>query len=365
MSSKTSKKMYLLIVLILLLSMEMDTKADFVFGTPTNLGPTINTSALDITVNIAADGLSLFLTSDRPGGYGGWDIWVSTRTSVDDQWGEPQNLGSIVNSSAFDYTPSISADGLTLYFNSNRPGGFGENDIYVTTRITKDDPWGAPVNLGPPVNSSANDFFPSISSDSLSLYFSSGRSGGFGIDDIYVSTRASTDDLWGEPVNLGQTVNTSHNEGFPSISADGLLLFFSSFQDGGVGKDDLWVTMRATKDDDWGTPVNLGEAVNSPDGEGAPSISSDGSTIYFYSDRPGGFGLVDIWQVSIDPVVDLNSDGIVDAADLCIIVDNWGTDNSLCDIGPMPWGDGVVDVEDLIVLAEHLFEEVPPAEPIE
>jgi len=71
----------------------------------------------------------------------------------------------------------------------------------------------------------------------------------------------------------------------------------------------------------------------------------------------------DIWQVSIEPVVDLNSDGIVDAADMCIIVDNWHTENTLCDIAPAPLGDGFVDVQDLIVLAEHLFEEIPPAEP--
>jgi hypothetical protein len=71
---------------------------------------------------------------------------------------------------------------------------------------------------------------------------------------------------------------------------------------------------------------------------------------------------MDIWQVPIIPVVDLNADGIVDGTDLTIIVDNWGTDDPLCDIGPMPWGDGIVDVQDLIVLAEHLFEEIPLAE---
>ena len=66
-----------------------------------------------------------------------------------------------------------------------------------------------------------------------------------------------------------------------------------------------------------------------------------------------------IWETRISPIVDLNGDGIVDAVDMCIMVDYWGTDNPLCDIGPMPWGDGIVDVQDLIVLAEHLFEEVP------
>ena len=106
--------------------------------------------------------------------------------------------------------------------------------------------------------------------------------------------------------------------------------------------------------------MNLGPTVNSPALDGGPSISEDGLTLYFHSNRPGGSGGQDIWQASITPIVDLNGDGIVDAADMCIMVDNWGTDNRLCDIGPMPWGDGIVDVQDLIVLAEHLFEELPP-----
>jgi hypothetical protein len=108
--------------------------------------------------------------------------------------------------------------------------------------------------------------------------------------------------------------------------------------------------------------VNLGPTINSGEWEVEPEISADGRSLLFSSNRPGGHGDHDIWQVSIDPVVDFNSDGIVDAADMVIMIDNWGTDNSLCDIGPMPWGDGVVDVQDLIVLAEHLFEEFPPVQ---
>jgi inhibitor of cysteine peptidase len=96
--------------------------------------------------------------------------------------------------------------------------------------------------------------------------------------------------------------------------------------------------------------------------ESTPHISSDGSTLLFWSDRLGGYGGWDLWQVSIDPVVDLNGDGIVDAADMCIVVDHWGEDYPLCDIGPTPFGDGIVDVQDLIVLAEHLFEGIPPVE---
>jgi hypothetical protein len=112
--------------------------------------------------------------------------------------------------------------------------------------------------------------------------------------------------------------------------------------------------MRATVSDPWGTPVNLGPTVNSSRNEPTPKISADGLTLYFGSNRSGRW---DIWQAPIVPVVNLNSDEVVDCADMCIMVDYWGTDEPLCDIGPMPWGDGIVDVQDLIVLAEHLFEE--------
>ena len=181
--------------------------------------------------------------------------------------------------------------------------------------------------------------------------------------DIWVTTRPTRDDPWGTPVNLGPTVNSSANEIPGSISADGLQLYFSGrraefARPGGYGKVDLWVTTRDTIDDEWGTPINLGPTFNSSSDDGAASISADGSVLYFSSDRPGGLGDYDLWQVPIDPVVDLNADGIVDSADMVIMVDNWGTDNSLCDIGPTPFGDGVVEVEDLIVLAGHLFEEV-------
>jgi len=346
--------------------------ADFVFGTPENLGPLINSSIYDATPCISVDELSLYFTSARPGGSGKWDIWVSTRATMDDPWGEPENLGPVVNSSAKDFAPCISADELSLYFTSDRPGGLWGWDIWVSTRATTDDPWEEPENLGPVVNSSAYDSAACISADGLELFLCSRRSGGLGSDDIYVSTRVTPDDPWGKPVNL--SFNNSAKEGYPSISSDRLTLFFASFKNGGLGEDDLWMTTRPTKDDDWGIPVNLGLPVNTSGHDGSPSISADGTTLYFYSDTPDGIVDVDLWQTSLEPIVDLNADGIVDALDMCIIVDHWGTDDSLCDIGPMPFGDGVVDVQDLIVLAEgdgvvdvqdlivlaeHLFESVP------
>ena len=281
--------------------------------------------------------------------------------------GEPVNLGPTVNSPSQESDPSLSTDGLSLFFRSNRAGGSGNHDIWVATRATTDDEWGEPVNLGPPVNSSYAEADPSISADNLSLYFSdwtNPRSGGQGDFDIWLTElipgRQGTELVWGKPINLGPPINTSYRDWSPNISTDGLLLLFTSNRPEGQGGNDTWMTRRATRDDPWGHPANLGPIINSAIQEWDPSLSSDGSTLYFNRGPAGSYH--DLWQVSIEPVVDLNSDGIVDAADMCIIVDHWGTDDPLCDIGPTPFGDGVVDVQDLIILAEHLFEEIPPVE---
>jgi hypothetical protein len=337
-------------------------KAGFVFGKPTNLGPNLNSPHEDLPGSISSDGLSLYFSSDRSGSMKG-DIYVSTRATTDDAWGTPVNLGPPVNSSTEDHCPIISTDGLMLYFSSLREGGYGCLDIWVTTRETTDDSWGEPSNLGPKVNSPESDFTMSMPFDGLVLYFySMNRPGGYGSTDIWLSRRATTDDPWGEPVNLGPSVNSSYSDGSPCMSADGLLLFFHSDRPGGFGDFDLYMITRTAIDDNWGVPVNLGPVINTSVRDGAATISPDGSTLLFASGRPGGYGGTDVWQTPIIPIVDLNGDGIVDAADTCIMIDHWGTDEPLCDIGPMPWGDGIVDVQDLIVLAEHLFEEVSQPE---
>ena len=351
------------ILLVFFLSLGLVTEyvyADFTFGTPTNLGPNVNSSYHDGEPSISADGLELYFNSSRSGGSGRWDLWVTTRATTEDDWGNPQNLGPTVNSSSYDLASCISADGLSLYFASDRPGGSGY-DVWVTTRPTKDSDWEEPVNLGPTINSTFMDA-GYISPDGLELYIGSNRPGGSGESDLWVSTRATTEDAWGIPVNLGPTVNAVSDDVFANISSDGLTLFFSESLDpsrsGGYGFADLWVTKRPIKGDPWGTPVNLGSVVNSASDDRAPSISADGSMLYFSSNRPSINNVLDLWQVTIDPVVDLNGDGIVNAADMCIIVNHWSENYPLCDIGPMPWGDGIVDVQDLIVLAGHLFENI-------
>jgi len=338
--------------------------ADFTFGESTNLGPTVNSSASEGSPSISADSLEIFFDSNRGGGSGGYDLWVSTRQTTELVWGTPINLGPPINTPSDDHHPSISLDGLTLYFTSDRPGGYGDRDLWVTTRSATSEPWSEPVNLGPTVNSSSREAAPSISADGLELFFHSKRSGGHGDTDIWVTTRATTSKPWAEPVNLGQGLNSLSKDKAPDISTDGLMLFFNSQKPGTYGLGDIWFSKRATVKEDWDMPVHPGPPVNTTVNDSGPSISADGSILYFHSRRVGGLGY-DLWQVPIIPIVDLNGDGIVDAADMCIVVDHWGENYSLCDVGPTPWGDGVVDVEDLIVLAEHLFKVYPSAETVE
>ena len=347
-----------------------NTKADFIFGEPTNLGERINTPADEILGCISKDGLSLYFSDwtgsnypVRPGGHGQEDIWVATRITTDDEWGEPQNLGSPINTESRDLAPDLSVDGLVLHFSSDRSGNW---DLYVATRAKTHDDWGEPKGLET-INTAHGEMCPRMTSDGLTLYFTDtfdNRPGGQGNIDLWVSKRATTDDDWSEPTNLGPMVNSSSHDFAPHVSADELTIFFGSTRPGGFGAWDVWVTTRTTTEDDWGQPKNLGPPINTSFTDDTPVISFDGTILYFKSRRPDN-GDHNLWQVSIEPVVDLNGDGIVDAADMCIIVDNWHTENTLCDIAPAPLGDGFVDVQDLIVLAEHLFEEIPPAEEVE
>jgi hypothetical protein len=199
---------------------------------------------------------------------------------------------------------------------------------------------------------------PTVSGDGLILVFASSRAGTGGPYDLWLSERATVHGSWGPPVNLGASVNSAtHGDLECSLSADGLALFFASGRPGGLSTYDLWITTRKGREAPWAPAANLGPVVNSASTEGAAGVSADMTTLYFDSDRPGGFGGYDLWAAPIIPVVDFNGDGTVATDDLARLIESWGKDDPLVDIGPGPWGDGVVDVADLEVFMEYWGQE--------
>lgn len=265
---------------------------------PVPLGATVNSSVTDIAPAISKTGRSLYFSSTRPGGYGGFDMWVSRRASTSAPWGPPVNLGPNINTTSNDQGAAISRDGHLLFFVSDRPGGFGGQDIWVSWRAhTHDDfGWQPPVNVGPGVNSNANDHGPGyFENDDLGiplLYFGSARIGGPGSDDIYVSALTPQGSFG--PASLVEELSTPDADVGPDIRHDGLEIFFHSNRPGSFGLFDLWVSTRATVLDPWSEPMNLG-ILNSAFGDGQPSISSDRQTLFFFSNRPGGVGAADLY----------------------------------------------------------------------
>ncbi|NQV34187.1 MAG: protein kinase, partial [Phycisphaeraceae bacterium] len=281
---------------------------DFLIGlwrsSPTNLGQPVSSFGHDCMGGITPDGLSLILDSNRSSPT--FNLWMTKRATTGHNWGTPQKLAEPINTGFFDGGASLSPDGLSLYFNSGRPSRYnkedGKNrshDIYLSTRRTLHDSWGTPVLLAEPINSVSYDITSSLSADGLELYFASGQQDPNGEVDLWVTRRLAVSDPWGDPKNLGPTVNSRYLDFGQHIWADGLILFITSDRPGGYGDRDIWVTTRKTKDDDWGTPVNLGPTINSSGKDQQPFIRADGSTLYFSSERPGVgvCGALDIWKV--------------------------------------------------------------------
>jgi hypothetical protein len=270
------------------------------WSTPVNLGAAINSAFSDQGPAISKDGLTLYFHSNRPGGLGGFDMYVSQRASVDDSWGLPVNLGSIVNTAFDEGNPAFSRDEHFLFFQSIRPGGLGGVDLWVAYREhTHDDfDWQTPVNLGPGINSTADDNAPSyLENDELGiaqLYFVSTRAGGVGGQDIYLSNQMP-DGTFGQ-ASLVADLSTSSTDSRPSIRHDGREIIFQSNRPGSLSTAlDLWVATRSSTFDSWSTPVSLGTSINTTSIENNANLSSDGKTLFFSSDRPGGFGGVDLY----------------------------------------------------------------------
>lgn len=251
-------------------------------GTPAGF----NGSALDGCPFVSRDDKTFYMASNRAGGLGGIDIWVSTRASADDPWGEPVNVGAPVNSTANDFCPTISRDGHLFYFVSNRTGGCGGDDIYATR--LRPDGWDPVQNLGCEVNSSLGEASPfplPERADGPVLYFSSTRAG---TSDIFRSE--SHGGIFGPAAPVTELNSGTAQDGQPSLRRDGLEIFFFSTRPGGLGAQDLYSSTRTSVAEPWSTPANLGSAVNSSAADTRPSLSWDGTTLYFGSTRGGGDG---------------------------------------------------------------------------
>jgi WD40 repeat protein len=268
------------------------------WSAPINLGPVVNSSVGDLEVAISRDGLSLYVASTRPGGAGDFDIWVCQRAEVGDAWGPPQNLGPSINTPAREQAPFLSPDGHRLYFFSDRPGGFGGTDLYVSRRHDKRDDfgWQPPENLGSGVNGLFNETLPMLLDDAASgavtLYFGSNRPG-MGGTDIYVSI-LQPDESFG-PAALVAELSTPFRDADAAIRRDGLEMLIASDRPGTLGAFDLWVTTRASAADAWSTPVNLGPGINGASDDSRGALSFDGTTLYMESNRPGSVGGHDLW----------------------------------------------------------------------
>jgi Tol biopolymer transport system component len=255
------------------------------WAAPTNLGPMANSTQGDMHPALSKDGLSIYF--GRGAASGAFDVWVSQRAGVDDPWGTAQNSGSTINTDRGENQPTLSVDGHRLFFNSDRLGGVGGQDLYVSRRRDKRDnfDWETAVNLGSGVNTGANEVGPALFEDdeagTIVLYFASNRPGGLGGNDIYASRRLA-DGTFSAPVRVVE-LSSASDDNAPGIRRDGLEVFITSDRSGTLGGTDLWVATRAGTSEQWSTPVNLGPMVNTSFNDGGAALSRDGTTLYFHS----------------------------------------------------------------------------------
>ena len=267
---------------------------------PENLGSTVNTTFNEQGPTLSNDERSLCFGSDRPGGIGGFDIWVSQRACKECAWETPENLGPAVNTTSDETGPGLSIDGHLLFFRSTRPGGAGLGDVFLSKRANpKDDfGWGVPVALGLDVNTAAAEagaeFLQSAEDGAANLYFNRAPPGGTA--DLYYAAITRGGETLGPAVLISELSDPIATDQGPTLRSDGREVFFFSTRPGGVGGADLWTSTRRSVHDPWTPPVNVGAPLNSTAAEQQPSLSSGGLTLLFASSRAGGFGGTDIWM---------------------------------------------------------------------
>ncbi|MCC8427003.1 OmpA family protein [Mucilaginibacter sp. UR6-11] len=258
---------------------------------PINMGPNINTANDEYSPVSTADDKTIIYTRQIALNE---DFYQSTK--VNNEWQKAVYLSDKINTPNYNEgSESVSQDGKFLFFTGcNRPDGRGRCDIYVAQK--KGDDWGRPFDLSPPVNTGGWESQPSISADGRTLYFVSNRKGGYGGYDIWKSTLGPKG--WGEPENLGPNINTSFNEQSPFIHPDDSTLYFCSNGWPGMGNQDLFVS-RLSKDGKWQIPKNLGYPINTNGDESGLSLTANGSYAFFSSNKLDGYGGFDIYTFEL------------------------------------------------------------------
>ncbi|MFC2176459.1 CDC27 family protein, partial [Bacteroidota bacterium] len=260
---------------------------------PKNLGESVNTDQYEYFPVLTADEQTLIFTRNQrrfsDTDYQE-DFYASSRK--EDEWGTAINMGEPINTTDNEGAQTITADGTQIFFTGcNRKVGLGSCDIYTSKK--EGGRWTAPVNLGAPVNSSKWESQPSISADGKTLYFASNRPGGRGQSDIWVA-HLQQNGNWTVPKNLGNVINTPNSEETPFIHTDGRTLYFTSDGHPGLGKKDIFMT-RINDSGVWSEPKNLGYPINTWNDESGLFVASNGEMAYFGSNREGGFGQLDLY----------------------------------------------------------------------
>lgn len=244
---------------------------------PRSLEGGINTAAPESLPSLRADGQLLVFTRL----VGMQEDFYYSRLQADGRWAEALPVEGI-NTPFNEGAQSLSADGRTMVFNAcNTPDGMGSCDLYISEWHA--GRWQQPKPIGAPVNTKWMERQPSLSADGRVLLFSSDRPGGYGGRDIWLSYRDESG-RWTEPGNVGSVINTAGNEDCPFLHADGQTLYFMSDGHPGMGGFDLYMC-RLGPDGRFSEPMNLGYPINTPANEGALMVSPDGLTAYYTAEK--------------------------------------------------------------------------------